>query len=63
MTPKPLLLLPTLLLSFHPTLALAEPVCEHSCSTAADGECDDGGPAADSALCAFGTDCADCGVR
>ncbi len=37
--------------------------CSNDCSTAFDGECDDGGIGADFAICAFGTDCADCGQR
>ena len=27
------------------------------------GSCDDGGPGSDTAICAFGTDCADCEPR
>jgi hypothetical protein len=38
-------------------------VCEDTCVDAADGVCDDGGPAAAYALCQLGTDCTDCGVR
>jgi hypothetical protein len=37
--------------------------CENTCASAHDGECDDGGPGAMYALCGYGTDCADCGVR
>ncbi len=37
--------------------------CTNTCSTALDGSCDDGGVAADTDLCAFGTDCADCAPR
>ena len=38
-------------------------VCEDTCSWANDGECDDGGNGAAFNVCAFGTDCADCGPR
>lgn len=37
--------------------------CTNTCSTALDGSCDDGGAAADTDLCSFGTDCADCAPR
>ena len=37
--------------------------CTNTCSSANDGECDDGGPGAEYAVCALGTDCADCGSR
>lgn len=38
-------------------------ICQNSCRWDDDGECDDGGHGAMTRLCAFGTDCADCGVR
>jgi len=38
-------------------------VCTNTCSDAGDGWCDDGGPGSDFSICAFGTDCADCGPR
>ncbi len=38
-------------------------VCENLCEFAYDGECDDGGPGSDYAVCGYGTDCADCGPR
>jgi len=42
-------------------------VCSNECikfpAYASDGECDDGGPGAEFASCAYGTDCADCGPR
>ncbi|MCO6437712.1 MAG: C1 family peptidase [Phycisphaerae bacterium] len=38
-------------------------LCSDLCIFAFDGECDDGGPGADYNVCAFGTDCFDCGVR
>ena len=38
-------------------------VCEESCFTAGDGECDDGGPEALYSICFYGSDCADCGIR
>lgn len=37
--------------------------CSDVCPYARDGECDDGGEGAAYALCALGTDCADCGAR
>ncbi len=38
-------------------------LCEDSCPTAGDGECDDGGEGSLFDVCALGTDCADCGPR
>lgn len=38
-------------------------LCSDSCYFAFDGVCDDGGPGAEYALCGYGTDCFDCGVR
>ncbi|TXD36327.1 hypothetical protein FRC96_09620 [Lujinxingia vulgaris] len=40
-----------------------EPICTDSCQYANDGECDDGGPAAQYDVCTYGTDCGDCGSR
>lgn len=37
--------------------------CTNTCSSARDGECDDGGPGAEYSVCTLGTDCADCGDR
>ena len=37
--------------------------CLNTCSYAADGDCDDGGPVSEYASCALGTDCVDCGSR
>ena len=37
--------------------------CTDTCMYAFDGECDDGGPGADHSVCAYGTDCGDCGLR
>ena len=37
--------------------------CSDTCSTAADGSCDDGGLDSDHAHCTLGTDCTDCGAR
>lgn len=37
--------------------------CGDSCTWAGDGECDDGGPGSLTSLCAFGSDCLDCGPR
>ena len=38
-------------------------VCNNDCIFADDGGCDDGGPDADFSICAFGSDCNDCGTR
>ncbi len=38
-------------------------LCADSCAYPSDGECDDGGSGAATELCAYGTDCADCGPR
>jgi len=38
-------------------------MCTDNCASARDGECDDGGPNSLYAVCDFGSDCADCGVR
>ncbi|EOD19315.1 hypothetical protein EMIHUDRAFT_242988 [Emiliania huxleyi CCMP1516] len=38
-------------------------VCSHTCLSAADGECDDGGADAPYDSCVLGTDCSDCGSR
>ncbi|MBN2196823.1 MAG: LDL receptor domain-containing protein [Polyangiaceae bacterium] len=38
-------------------------LCTDTCLDAADGYCDDGGAGADFSLCAYGTDCTDCGWR
>jgi len=38
-------------------------LCEEDCSWSSDNDCDDGGPGSDYSLCAFGTDCHDCGCR
>ena len=38
-------------------------LCENTCPSSNDGECDDGGEGSIFALCALGTDCADCGPR
>ena len=35
--------------------------CSNTCRFAGDGECDDGREGAQTSLCTFGTDCADCG--
>lgn len=37
--------------------------CSNTCSTANDGECDDGGPNSLYSVCPLGTDCNDCGPR
>jgi len=38
-------------------------LCLNTCTSARDGECDDGGPNSDYGLCTYGTDCLDCGPR
>jgi hypothetical protein len=38
-------------------------ICMGTCTYASDGDCDDGGPGAEYAACAQGTDCSDCGPR
>ncbi len=38
-------------------------LCDDSCTFASDMECDDGGPDSMTSVCAFGTDCSDCGPR
>lgn len=40
-----------------------EGLCEDTCFYPSDGECDDGGPGAATSMCAYGTDCGDCGAR
>lgn len=37
--------------------------CTNTCSSADDGDCDDGGPGSEYSVCALGTDCGDCGAR
>ncbi len=37
--------------------------CTNTCSSANDGDCDDGGPGSDYDMCELGTDCGDCGPR
>ena len=41
----------------------SDALCTETCGFSNDGGCDDGGPGASFSLCAFGTDCADCGPR
>ena len=38
-------------------------LCNNECAYSGDGECDDGGEGSDFAICAYGTDCDDCGPR
>lgn len=38
-------------------------LCDDTCATSNDGECDDGGPDSLFSVCALGTDCGDCGPR
>ena len=37
-------------------------LCQNHCVYASDGDCDDGGPGAEFSLCAYGSDCQDCGL-
>jgi len=46
-----------------PPITSGEVLCWDSCEASRDGRCDDGGPDADTSLCAIGTDCGDCGDR
>eukprot|EP00966_Prymnesium_polylepis_P193015 4473387-Prymnesium_polylepis.1 len=46
-----------------PPASLPPTWCDDSCSSSADGACDDGGYGAARAHCAAGTDCTDCGPR
>lgn len=43
--------------------APCETLCANTCEYAYDGQCDDGGPGSEFAVCEYGTDCADCGGR
>lgn len=45
------------------TAAAWPDLCANTCEYAGDADCDDGGPASDFAVCAYGSDCADCGTR
>lgn len=38
-------------------------MCEDSCISAGNGECDDGGYNSSWTICVYGADCADCGIR
>lgn len=54
-----------------PPTAVELPVCSNECTSPrgeamphyANGVCDDGGPGSESDVCAYGTDCDDCGPR
>ena len=41
----------------------APSICTNTCNYSTDGECDDGGPGSRFPICAYGTDCKDCGPR
>ncbi|KAL1496014.1 hypothetical protein AB1Y20_014647 [Prymnesium parvum] len=47
----------------HPPPPHSPGICYEDCVYSNDLECDDGGPGADYASCAYGADCIDCGVR
>ena len=54
----------TLIDHAHPAHAAANATaCDDACGYAHDGMCDDGGAGSAFAVCALGTDCADCGAR
>jgi uncharacterized membrane protein YeiB len=38
-------------------------VCTEACASSRDSECDDGGPDSLYSVCAYGSDCGDCGIR
>ncbi|MBX3246592.1 MAG: hypothetical protein KF901_05360 [Myxococcales bacterium] len=40
---------------------VSQSLCTNTCRYANDGECDDGRPGAHTSVCAYGTDCGDCG--
>ena len=46
-----------------PSALAQEELCDDTCTTPNDGECDDGGPGSLFSICDYGTDCADCGPR
>ena len=46
-----------------PSPPLVPSLCSNTCNYASDGECDDGGPGAEYGICAYGTECEDCGPR
>ncbi|XP_070543162.1 extracellular serine proteinase-like [Ptychodera flava] len=46
-----------------PDEPLTEGICENTCRYANDGECDDGGDGSLYSICAYGSDCGDCGIR
>jgi len=41
----------------------ASSACSNVCNSAFNGQCDDGGPGAEYAMCSYGSDCRDCGER
>ena len=45
------------------TDCFADTVCSDTCIYAFDGTCDDGGSGSEYDVCAYGTDCSDCGAR
>lgn len=45
------------------TSGSAQVLCDNSCDTAFDNECDDGGAGSLFATCSLGSDCSDCGPR
>ena len=57
-----LLFLPQLASAQDDSISVGE-ICTNTCNWAGDGECDDGGVGAQFRVCAFGSDCNDCGPR
>jgi hypothetical protein len=49
--------------TFGECLPRTNEICENTCRYLNDGDCDDGGLNSDYSLCAFGSDCGDCGPR
>ena len=49
--------------ALYGAVAVADPNVTSLCYWAGDGTCDDGGPGAEYASCALGTECTDCGAR
>lgn len=46
-----------------PAPSPSDQICDNTCHWPGDGSCDDGGPDSDWDVCAYGSDCDDCGPR
>lgn len=55
--------LAALVVSLFASGASAQVLCDNSCTTAFDNECDDGGTNSMYSTCTLGSDCSDCGPR